>query len=146
MSYTSLDYHVVFSTKERRPFLKPDIMARLLPYLGGVIRELGGKMLGANGPADHLHLVVSLPLTVALADFVGKAKAGVSKWIHQDFGSLREFAWQDGYAAFTVSRSVRPTVLKYVAGQEEHHRKMSFKEELAALLKRHGIEYNARYL
>ena len=146
MSYTSLDYHVVFSTKGRRPHLTPNVIARLAPYLGGVIRELNGKMLGANGPADHVHLVVSLPPTVALSGFLRTLKATTSKWIHQTFPELREFAWQEGYAAFTVSRSVRPTVLKYVAAQEEHHKKMSFKEELAELLKRHDVKYDARYI
>ena len=146
MSYTSLDYHIVFSTREREPSLEADHLERLASYLGGIIRESGGALLGANGPADHIHLVVSLPPTLALADLLRTLKATSSKWIHETFAELREFAWQDGYAAFTVSRSVRPTVLKYVADQQNHHQRMSFTEELVKLLDKHGIKYDMKYL
>jgi len=146
MSYTSLNHHIVFSTKERRPFLKADTMSRLVPYLGGIIRDDGGTMLKANGPADHIHVIVTLPATLALADVLRTVKSVSSKWIHGTFPRLKAFAWQDGYAAFSVSRSVLPKVVRYVADQAEHHRKMSFTEELVALLKKHGIAYDERYL
>jgi len=146
MSYTSLFYHVVFSTKERRPFLIDSILTRTREYVGGIIRSLQGQMLKANGREDHLHVVTTCPPTVTLASFIGRFKSGSSGWIHETFPDAESFAWQEGYAAFSVSRSALPRVLKYVEGQAEHHRKMTFQEELLALLEKHGIEYDERYI
>ena len=146
MSYVSLNYHIVFSTKERRPFLHAEIMSELVPYLGGAIGDLGGTMLKANGPHDHIHIVTMLSPTLAVADCMRSIKANSSKWIHQKFLKLRDFAWQDGYAAFAVSRSVLPSVLDYVTTQDERHRKMSFSEELMALLEKHNVSYDERHL
>ena len=146
MSYTNLNYHIVFSTKERHPWLNRDVMSRLVPYVGGTIRDEGGSMLKANGPSDHIHVVAILPATLALADVLRTAKSASSGWIHRTFETLKDFAWQDGYAAFTVSKSVVPDVVKYVAEQAAHHRKMTFKEELVALPKKHGVKYDQRYV
>jgi len=145
-TYTSLLSHIIFSTKDRAPMLDVDLKARLFPYMGGILRELGGVGLSINGPADHVHILASLPATIALSDFVGKVKANSSGWVYKTFPDQREFKWQVGYGAFSVSVSQQPRVLKYIADQEEHHRKVSFKEEFIGFLKRHGIAYEERYV
>jgi REP element-mobilizing transposase RayT len=146
MSYTQLNYHLVFSTKDRRPWLGPEVMPRLREYLGGIIRNLGGQMLAANGPADHVHLATILNQKRPLMEVLQELKQISSKWIHQEFPDLRAFAWQDGYAAFTVSHSGMPQVVAYIAQQVPHHHRQTFVEELIALLERHGVQYDERYI
>lgn len=146
MSYTNLNYHIVFSTKRNRPFLNQEIIPRLQTYLGGIVRKLNGKLLAANGPEDHLHLLVSLSPKLSLVDILRNIKANSSKWIHQTYPHLNEFAWQDGYSAFTVSQSGIDSVTQYIANQVEHHQKTSYQDELVTLLKRHQIDYDKRYL
>jgi hypothetical protein len=114
--------------------------------MGGIIRQLDGVALLINGVADHVHILKSLPATAAPSEFVGKLKANSSKWVHENFPEQRAFAWQLGYAAFSVSISQKQGVLDYIAGQEEHHREVSFQEELMAFLKKHEIEYDERYV
>ena len=126
--------------------LTPDLRVRVFPYMGGIIRELSGVALLINGVSDHVHILASLPATAAPADFVGKLKANSSKWVHENFPEHRAFAWQLGYSAFSVSVSQKQGVLDYIAGQEEHHRKVSFQEELISFLKKHEIEYEGRYV
>jgi REP element-mobilizing transposase RayT len=146
MSYTSLLYHIVFSTKERRPWLKGERLTECCRYMGGIARQLKSTLLDANGAADHLHLVAALHSTIAPAEFLREIKQGSSKWIHESFGEMADFWWQDGYSAFTVSKSALPDVLTYVRNQQEHHRRMSFQEELIALLTRHGVSYDPKYV
>jgi REP element-mobilizing transposase RayT len=146
MSYICLKYHLVFSTKDRRPLLSAAIMPRLSPYIGGIIREIGGSMLAANGPADHIHVAAVLDQKLPLMEALNIIKANSSKWIHQNFSELADFAWQEGYAAFSVSHSATNQVVGYVQRQLEHHAKMDFQQELRTLLDRHGIEYDERYL
>ena len=145
-TYTSLLSHVIFSTKDRAPTLDADLKLRLFPYMGGIVRDLGGAALSINGPTDHVHILASLPATITLADFVGKVKANASGWVRKTFAGRREFKWQTGYGAFSVSVSQRDKVLTYIANQEEHHRKVSFKEEFIGFLKKHGIAYDERYV
>jgi putative transposase len=145
-TYTQLLNHIVFSTKDRAPLLTPDLRIRLFPYMAGIIRNLDGVALAINGPADHVHLLVSLPATVAPSDIVGKLKANSSKWVHETFPEHYAFRWQTGYSAFSVSASQKQAVIDYIAGQEEHHRVVSFKDELSAFLKRHEIDYDDRYV
>jgi REP element-mobilizing transposase RayT len=146
MSYCKLQYHIVFSTKERRPFLTDRVRARLIPFVGGIIRSLDGTLLKGNGPQDHLHLATVLHPAKAVSDVMREVKSRSSAWIHETFPDLRSFAWQDGYAAFSVSHSAMPDVIAYIRGQQEHHRKMDFREELISLLKRHEIEFDEKYL
>ena len=146
MSYTNLLYHIVFATKERRPFLNGDCLPRLCQYTGGVIRNLDGRLLAVGGDRDHVHLAASLHPSRALADVVRTVKANSSKWTHETSPALRHFAWQDGYAAFTVSKSALGEVLRYIEDQGEHHKKRTFEDELRALLKKHGIEFDEQYL
>ncbi len=143
-TYTNLLTHFVFTTKDRVPTLDPDPKQRLFPYIGGIVRELDGVALGINGPTDHIHILASLP--AKLAPLMGKVKANATGWVHKEFSQRWSFSWQVGYAAFSVSHSQKQAVLEYIANQEEHHRKISFKEELISLLKKHEIEYDERYL
>jgi len=145
-TFTSLLYHVIWSTKDRRPQIDPELRPRLFPYLGGIVGELGGKALQIGGMPDHVHLLLSLPATAAPADVVRVVKTNSSRWIHETWPQRRAFAWQTGYGAFSVSRSNREVVEQYIANQEEHHRRMTFQEELITFLKRHGLEYDERYL
>ena len=99
MSYTNLNYHIVYSTKERKPLIQSGLLSQLIKYTGGIIRKLDGQMLEANGPEDHFHIMAILPPTAALSDTIQKIKAGTSGWIHKTFSQHQDFNWQDGYAA-----------------------------------------------
>jgi putative transposase len=104
------------------------------------------KLLAAVGVFDHVHLYASLPSTISVADFVNAVKSNSSRWVHESYSRLHNFAWQEGYGAFSVSKSGDDKVVRYIRNQEIHHRKRTFKEELIGLLEKHGIEYDKRYL
>ena len=146
MSFVCLKYHLVFATKGRRPVLADPLLPRLRQYIGGIIRDLGGQMLAANGMPDHLHIAAILTQKLALMEVLKQVKAGSSVWIHDSFPERRDFDWQDGYAAFTVSQSATDAVIKYIEDQQRHHKTMSFEEELVRLLEKHGIQYDPRYM
>ena len=135
--------HVVFSTKDRSPLLREPIRPRLFAYLGGIVRSLGGEPLIVNGVADHVHMLLTLPSTVTLAEAMRKIKAKSSHWMRQ---GPRDFAWQTGYAAFSVSQSNVAGVRKYIANQAAHHKRVAFKDEFLSLLKRNELEYEERFL
>ena len=111
-----------------------------------MVREINGKAYSINGTADHVHLLINLPPTIALSDALKVVKANSSRWASERWVTKRSFGWQTGYGAFSVSRSNVPDVIKYIAGQEEHHRKITFKEEFIAFLKKHEINYDERYI
>lgn len=146
LSYTNLLYHIVFSTKDRRPFINKNLRDELHAYLGGIIRDIGGTPIEIGGVEDHVHILARLPATVAIADALRVIEANSSKWAGERPDLVKVFAWQNGYAAFTVSRSQMQSVREYIRNQEEHHRKKSFKEQLLALLEKNEIEYDERYL
>src|SRR5262245_48604437 len=145
-TYTSLNYHLIFSTKNRKPWLVEAVRERLWSYLGGIARENGIKALEIGGVADHVHILVSVPASMALSKAAQLIKGGSSHWIKESFPNLAEFAWQDGYGAFTVSESQLGTVRDYISRQSEHHRTKTFAEEYEAFLERHHIEFDERYL
>jgi putative transposase len=145
-TYTSLHYHITFSTKNRERWITPDLEPRIWAYLGGIARDNRIVPFKIGGVEDHVHLLLGMPPTVAPSKMVQLLKGGSSKWIHDTFPALRGFGWQDGYGAFTVSKSNLPDVVKYVETQREHHRGKTFQEEFRALLDRHGIGYDERYL
>jgi REP element-mobilizing transposase RayT len=145
-SYTRLHYHLVFSTKHRVPVITPDIRPRLWEYLGGTVRGLGGIPLQIGGTDDHVHVLATLRQQPALADILRDLKAASSGWVHDTFPQARDFWWQAGAGAFTVSHSAIGAVKAYIANQEEHHRTRSFQDEFRALLVRHGIEFDEKYL
>jgi len=145
-SYCNLIYYIVFSTKTHQRWLQDGIRARTHEYLGGAIRGEGGVALVVGGTSDHVHILAKLRQDHALSDVMRKTKAHSSGWIHKTFPELREFGWQAGYGAFTVSASQVEKVRRYVIEQEEHHQRVSFENEFTSLLKAHGIEYDERYL
>ena len=145
-SFVCLNCHVIFSTKHREPLLLPDWASRLYQYIGGTIRAKGSVLLAAGGMPDHVHLGVSLGRQTMIADIVRDIKANSSRWIHETFDSLRGFAWQTGYAAFSVSQSNLDEIKRYIANQSEHHRARTFQEEFLLFLNRHGIRHDERHM
>jgi putative transposase len=143
MSYTNLLYHIVFATKDRKPFISREFRPRLHEYLAGTVRGLGGFALEINGVADHVHLLVRLKPALSLSDFLSKLKANSSAWARKETRGW--LGWQSRYGAFTVSQSQIDRVRRYVRNQEQHHRRTSFEKEFRLLLKAHGIEFDENY-
>ena len=143
-TFFSLHYHIVFSTKERLPLIKSDWRPRLHSYLGGIIRGMNGVSEVVGGVADHVHILASLRPIHCLADLMRDLKKDSSNWVKDNFD--RRFAWQEGYAAFTVSPSATEGVHRYIVNQEAHHGRHSFADELKELLEKAGVEYEERYL
>jgi len=146
MSHTSgnIVLHLIFSTDGRHPLIKPEFRDDLFAYLGGIVREMDGTALIVNGTADHVHLLVRVRPAQSAAEIARVIKANSSKWVRTKW--MREFAWQTGYGVFSVSESNVAAVTRYIAGQEEHHKKRSFQEEYVAFLKKNSVEYDERYI
>ena len=144
-THTSLYFHLVFSTKDRLPTITKDWLAKLHAYLGGIIRNQKGVALAVGGINNHVHLLVSLNATHCLSDFMRELEASSSGWVHREIG-LKEFGWQIGYGAFTVSPNNLERVKKYVLNQERHHQKQTFEVKYTKLLKSAGIDYDDKYL
>jgi putative transposase len=145
-TYTQLCYHIVFSTKERRPVLCEEHRDELLKYMWGVVKEKQGHLYRINATADHVHLLTSVHPTVAMADFIKDLKLSSSKWMKGHAGFSGFDHWQGGYSDFTHSKNERNGLIEYVKGQAEHHHKKSFIEELRELLVEAGIDFEERYL
>jgi REP element-mobilizing transposase RayT len=145
-SYVSCHIHYVFSTKERRPFITPDIKERLWAYMGGIARDNRMKALAIGGTEDHAHVLLRLPSTISIAKAIQLIKGGSSKWVSDTFPSHRDFEWQQGYGAFSISVSGIERTMAYIRAQEAHHRTKTFQEEFCDFLERHGIEYDERYV
>jgi REP element-mobilizing transposase RayT len=145
-SYTNLLYHIVFSTKDRRPLITSEIEPQLYDYIGGIIRGLGGISLELNGTEDHVHLLAKLRPDTSLSDVLRDLKANATGWMHEVFPEVKDFSWQRGYGAFTVSQSNVEQVSQYIRRQKEHHARVSFRDEFIQFLKANGIEYDERYV
>ena len=144
-SYCSSLYHCVFSTKDRRKMIEPEVQDRLWAYIGGIAREHGMTALAVGGTGDHAHLLVALPATVAVATAMREIKSGSSRWMHETW-AMPEFAWQEGYGAFSIGHAQIEATVRYIAGQQEHHRRRDFQAEFLAILRKHCIEYDPRYV
>jgi putative transposase len=144
-TFHSLNFHITFSTKYRKPWIKDDWIERLHAYFGGTVNQLDGKALKLGGVEDHVHLLVALKPSHRLSDLMRELKKSSSKWVHETIGCA-PFEWQEGYAAFSVSPTTCPAVSRYIAGQVEHHRKQSFREELIFMLNEAGVDYEPKYL
>lgn len=143
-TFFSLHYHIVFSTKERRPVIRKEWQPRLHSYLGGIIRGMNGVAESVGGVSDHVPLLASLRPTHGIADVLRDLKKDSTKWVKENFDDA--FKWQEGYAAFTVSTSGTNSVRLYIENQEDHHRKQSFTDELKELLKQVGMAYDEKFL
>ncbi len=133
--FTSLYTHLIFSTKDRVPFLDTELAP-----------DIGGRRIEIGGVADHIHLLLDMPATMALSDCVRTIKSNSSKWVHETWSRRSKFHWQQGYAAFSVSRSAVDRVITYIRSQEKHHRYVSYQDEVRQFLKQHGMEYDERYM
>ena len=145
-TYYSLHYHLIFSTKNRVAYLKPEIEQRVWAYIGGVSRQHKMTDLQVGGFDDHIHALVMAPPTIAPSQIAQWLKGDSSRWIHETFPDLQDFAWQEGYGAFTVSKSNLEAIAGYIQKQRQHHQRKSFQEEYRELLQNLGIEYDERYL
>lgn len=145
-TYHSILLHIVSSTKHRTPWITPDVRERLYPFMGGIIRTEKGILYDIGGVADHIHLYLRWRPNACISDLMRELKSGSSLWIHQNFPGLQNFEWQEGYSAFSVSKSQESAVKSYIAGQEEHHQKEDFKTELLRMLRLNEIEFDERYV
>ncbi|MCC5786544.1 MAG: IS200/IS605 family transposase [Phycisphaerales bacterium] len=145
-TYSQIMLHIVFSTKGREPQISRTIAERLYPYIGGIVRECGGCAYAIGGVEDHLHMLIRCRPAMAVSDLVRTIKSRSSKWLRDEFPELESFAWQEGYSAFSVSKSKEKAVTRYIRSQEEHHKRTDFRSELIRLLDAHGIEYEPKYL
>ncbi len=146
-TYTQLLYHIVFATKYRTPWITPDIAERLYPYIGGIVRAERGVRYAIGGIEDHIHLFIRWRADDSISNLMRTVKAHSSKWIHDTFPVLADFAWQEGYAAFSVSKSQEAPLTTYIANQREHHSNThGFKAELTKLLRAHEIEFEERHV
>ncbi|MFA6958053.1 MAG: IS200/IS605 family transposase [Thermoanaerobaculia bacterium] len=145
-SYNAHYVHVVFSTKERRAALTPEVRVELFALLMSIARRLGTDPVRVGGWVDHVHLLIRFNATSQVASLVRDLKANSSRWVHEHWPAKKDFAWQEGYAAFSVSPGTVESVKRYIETQEEHHRRISFREEYLEFLRSAGIEYDERFV
>lgn len=143
--HLSLHYHLVWGTKHRAPLIADVWRDRLHAFLGGTVRTVGGVAEAIGGTHDHVHLLVGLRATHQLSEVMREIKHSSSQWAHEEL-KAQSFAWQEGYGTFTVSASQTGVVKRYIANQEEHHRKRTFAEEYKMFLEQSGIVYDERGL
>ena len=145
-SYVSSLFHCVFSTKERQKLITPELSQKLWRYMGGIARANKMKALAIGGVEDHVHLLLSIPSKLDIAKAIQLIKGGSSKWVHDTFAAYRHFAWQEGYGAFSIGISqIKPTTV-YIQSQPKHHKRRTYEQEYTAILEKHGIEYDPRYV
>ena len=145
-TYSNLLLHIVFSTKHRDPFIDEALEPRLYDYLGGVIRGQRGILYEIGGMPDHLHLLVRWRPDASISDLMRRLKGNSSKWIHETFPERRAFAWQEGYSVFSVSQRLVDKASQYIRNQKEHHKTVSFVDELLKLLRSNNVEFDERYV
>lgn len=145
-TFTNLLFHIVFSTKYRKPTIESAWQDQLYGYVGGIIRENKETLLCMGGVSDHVHLLAKLSPTIAVSDMLRLIKTNSSKMVNENVRTRISFQWQAGYAAFSVSESQHDPVRAYILNQEEHHRKTTFQDEFIELLQRHRITYDPKYV
>jgi REP element-mobilizing transposase RayT len=145
-SLASLLVHLIYSTKNRRPYLAPEIEPELYAYQATIFRELGCPALTINGTADHLYALFRLSRTVALSEVVEEVKKRSSKWIKATGPMFADFQWQAGYGAFSIGESGVASLRRYIAEQKEHHKRKTFQDELRSVLAKYGVAYDERYV
>ena len=145
-SLSSVLVHLVFSTKNREPFITPDIESELHPYMATVLRELKSPSLAIDGTSDHVHVLFSLARIVTVANVVEEVKTSTSKWIKTKGREFTTFSWQRGYGAFSIGQLNVKTLKEYIHKQKEHHQRTTFEAEYRKFLKAYGIDYDERYV
>jgi putative transposase len=139
-TYTSIFYHIVFSTKNRENWIDAEIEDRVWAYIGGIARKHKCTAIQVGGIENHIHALVLSPPIYSPSQIAQFLKGDSSKWIHQEFPKLQKFGWQDGYSAFSVSKTIVPKVVEYIKNQREHHHGKSFEDEYLDLLRWHEID------
>jgi len=145
-THQQLLYHIVFSTKHRKPTLIDGFRGDVWAYMAGIISNLGGVALKVGGFYDHAHLLIRIPAKFSVSDFVGQLKANTSKHINEESETISKFSWQDGFGAFTVSVSQKDRIHRYIERQMEYHQKITFENEYLNLLKKHEIDFDLKYI
>ncbi len=145
-SFVKILVHVVFSTRNREPSIEIGFRSRLHEYIGGIVRANGGHALAINGMSDHVHILMTLPADKSIAEMMRLVKTNSSRWVHTTLSNQKDFSWQTGYSAFSVSQSALQRVSKYIAEQEKHHAKLSFQDEYRELLTLHGLSFDEKYV
>jgi putative transposase len=143
---TKILLHIVFSTKHREALILPEVESDLYAYIGGICRRMESPLLAMGGTADHVHMMISLGKTVALSNLMMEMKRDSSKWMKEQDAALGAFGWQDGYFGFSIGESGADALRAYIANQKEHHKGVDFKEEVRALLRKYGMEWDERYV
>jgi putative transposase len=145
-THTQIYYHIVFSTKERQPILAADKRESLYRYVWGILKNKEVHLYRINGVEDHVHILIDLPPKLCLADLIREIKTSTSKWIRENAVFPGFTHWQDGYGAFTVSHAEKDAVIEYIKDQEQHHRRISFRDEFRGMLEQFGVSYDEKYL
>jgi REP element-mobilizing transposase RayT len=145
-SLSKVIVHIIFSTKDREPWLDRNVRPRMHAYLATICRDVGAEFVRVGGVADHVHIVTTFPRTASHAQFVEQIKKTSSKWIKGLDARYRGFFWQRGYGAFSMSPSRLSAVLEYVEAQQEHDRTRTFQEEYRELLRKNGVDFDERYI
>jgi putative transposase len=145
-TYTQIYIHVVFAVRFRQNLIPSDRAEEIRKYMTGIVTNLGSKLIAINNMPDHFHLLIGLKPDISISDTIGKVKSGSSGFINKQRLIAGRFEWQEGFGAFSYSRSQLDTVIAYIGNQQEHHRKKTFQEEYHALLEEFGIEFDVRYI
>ena len=145
-SFKVHQFHLVWSTKNRRNLIEKSFQKRLYDYIGGVVKEHKGYLLEIGGIANHVHLLVSLSNLNNYSGLIRDVKAGSSLWVHKTIPAAREFGWQEGYGSFCVNFSSIESVKRYIQNQEEHHRKCTYEDEFIGFLNAHHIPFDPRFV
>ena len=145
-TYINILVHAVFTTKNREPWLPSSLRERLYPYICGIARENGLKVLCIGGTDNHIHILLSLNSTTSIAKAIQLIKGGSSKWIHETFPEQKLFSWQEGYGAFSIGISNVDETRQYIENQEKHHSKESFCDEYLKSLRKNNIDFDEKYL
>lgn len=145
-SLSSILIHLIFSTKNREPFITPQIELELYPYMATIFRGLRSPALAIDGTLDHIHALFALSRVITIADLVEEVKTESSKWIKTKGPEFKNFHWQSGYGAFSIGQSQTSNVKRYIQSQKQHHRRLTFQDEFRKFLKKYQIEYDERYV
>ena len=145
-TYTQIYIHVVFAVEGRQNLIKPEHNDELQKYITGIVSGQQQKMIAINNMSDHLHMLIGIKPDMALSNLVRDVKAGSSKFINEKHWVVGRFSWQEGFCAFSYSRSQLGTVSRYIENQQKHHAKKSFREEYVELLEKFNVDYDPRYI
>ena len=145
-TFTKLNIHIVFHVKSTGITIRKEDLGQVFGYIGGIIQNIGGYPITVGGITNHIHILATMPKTMSVSEFVQKIKANSSKWIKTIDDYYETFAWQEGYGAFCVSPSLLKKTIRYIETQEQHHHKVSVRDEFIQFLKENGIDFDERYL